>query len=65
MVGKFHPKKGSLIPVWSSLVTEVDWATPEDQGGLTRCVDRACCARAGHMWRDVQPDVAVDKLIRA
>jgi hypothetical protein len=44
-----------------------DRATPEDQGGLAR-VDGMCCARAGrtvYVGRDVHPDVAVDKLIRA
>ena len=61
----FTPKKGTVIPAWSSLLTEVDWATPEDQGGLTRVDDEHVVREQATCGRDVQPDVAVDKLIRA
>ena len=63
--GLFSPKKGTVIPAWSSLLTEVDWATPEDQEGLTRVDDEHVVREQATCGRDVQPDVAVDKLIRA
>ena len=58
-------KKGTVIPAWSSLLTEVDWATPEDQEGLTRVDDEHVVREQATCGRDVQPNVAVDKLIRA
>jgi hypothetical protein len=53
------------VPTWSSLVTEVDWPTPEDQVGLTRVDDEHVVREQATCGGDVQRDVAVDKLIRA
>jgi hypothetical protein len=60
-------KKGTVIPAWSSLVTEVT-GDPRRSGALTvapwSMVNMLCPSRP-HVGRDVHPDVAVHKLIRA